>query len=233
MASVYVRYARQTASPVLFDEFITSHGDSLATGPNETRAPSHIAYTLPAPHISSTKTSTMLTLFTGFLLLLSVSFVFAQDVEPISIKQCRLAGFDPMQLSCSTCDVLPESAASKCHNCCQSFWNVETKIKRYEAAVLLHVSEENFYPEIDQVFKEDVETIQEKKGKDRFYSKKMSSSNFLGATPPMILWFNEIPRSNANIQELRSKAVETVNLNGWKRDDARDMLLTLLPDIKV
>jgi hypothetical protein len=46
----------------------------------------------------------------------------------------------------------------------------------------------------------------------------------------MILWFNEIPRSNADIRELRTKAVETVFLNGWKRDDARDILLTLLPD---
>lgn len=128
--------------------------------------------------------SRMTILFSALLLLLLCASVIAQDPqEPISIQQCRLAGFDPMQLACSTCAILPESVESKCRSCCQPFWNVKTKTKRYEAAVLVHIDEENYYPEIDQVFNEDVESIQEKKGKNRFWSKTMSSSNFLQPTP--------------------------------------------------
>jgi hypothetical protein len=126
----------------------------------------------------------MISFLPALLLFLFAPVVLAQDIqEPISINSCRLAGFDPMQLSCSTCDILPESVVSKCRACCQSFWNVKAKTKRYEAAVLLHVDKENYYPEIDQVYNEDVETIQEKKGKNRFWTKTMSVADLFEATP--------------------------------------------------
>jgi hypothetical protein len=36
---------------------------------------------------------------------------------------------------------------------------------------------------------------------------------------------------DTSVNELQEKAAEITSLNGWKRDDARDMLLALLPDI--
>ena len=46
----------------------------------------------------------------------------------------------------------------------------------------------------------------------------------------MILWFDKIPNYNADVQELFDISVENTSLDGWKRDDARDMLYALLLD---
>lgn len=47
----------------------------------------------------------------------------------------------------------------------------------------------------------------------------------------MILWFDEVPKSDSTVVELKKNAAETVMLSGWQRDDAKDMLMSLLPDV--
>ena len=94
--------------------------------------------------------------------------------ETIAIDSCRQAGFDPSELSCKTCDVLPEKILSKCKACCQSFRSVEKLTQRYEAAVLLQLElPQYFAQEIDEL-KDDVKDIQKQKGTDRFQVKALS-----------------------------------------------------------
>jgi hypothetical protein len=52
------------------------------------------------------------------------------------------------------------------------------------------------------------------------------------ATPCSILWLEEKPRlatvKAANVESFRKVAKEEIELMGWKRDDVKDMLQTLL-----
>lgn len=98
----------------------------------------------------------------------------------IAVESCRKAGFDPLQLSCKTCDILPQKIISKCKACCQSFRSVEKRTQRYEAAVLLHFPEMPQYmsPEIDELYREDTENIRKQKG-SRFRVKTLSMANMM------------------------------------------------------
>lgn len=117
-------------------------------------------------------------------LILFVSLVAGKDSQDAaSLESCRQSGFDPLQLACSTCDLLPESVVNKCQECCQPFRNVNAKAKRYEAAVLVHSEGQSFYPEIDELYKEDVKGIQKQKGKTRFFTKTVESGNYFEPSP--------------------------------------------------
>ena len=48
----------------------------------------------------------------------------------------------------------------------------------------------------------------------------------LGGTGPQLMFFEQSKKEVYNEDE----AGEIINLRGWKRDDIRDMLLTLLPN---
>jgi hypothetical protein len=149
----------------------------------------------------------------------------------ISVESCRNAGFDPWQLSCSTCDLLPASVTAKCKSCCLSYKTLEKRTHRYEAAVLVHANIANYFPEIDSLLNEDLEGLLEKKGEQRLVVKKTSGGgNMYQPNPSIIFWFDEIPSADLDVYELESKSVESMVLDGWKRDDVRDMLLALLPD---
>jgi hypothetical protein len=151
------------------------------------------------------------------------------QADPISVEACRHAGFDPWQLSCSTCELLPEAVKEFCQSCCLSYKTLEKRTHRYQAAVLIHTKKmPHYFPEVDTLLKEDLDSIWEKKGSARLVIKDVSSR----PEPSAIFWFDEIPASwgNMDVDELQQKAAEIIVLDGWKRDDVRDMLLALLPD---
>jgi hypothetical protein len=165
----------------------------------------------------------------SIFLLALLSGAVASDDEDSSVSACRAAGFDPWQLSCATCDILPEAVVAKCRACCQSYKTLEKRTHRYEGAVLLHANVPGFFPEIDTLLKEDWEKIEAQKGKNRLRVVSIGGGGYYQPSPSGILWFDELPPSG-DISELQRKAKETIVLDGWKRDDVRDMLLALLPD---
>ena len=164
----------------------------------------------------------------GFLLL-QVSG--AQATKSIEVESCREAGFDPWQLSCSTCELLPETVVSKCQSCCLSYKTLKKRTNRYQAAVLLNSGGNH---EVDTLIDEDWDSMYEEKGQ-RLILKKGSIGGgmmMFQLSPSMIFWLDEIPPNGADLELIESKAVESIVLDGWKRDDMRDMLLALLPGKK-
>lgn len=152
------------------------------------------------------------------------------------VKECRNAGFDPMQLACTTCAILPEKHQTKCGECCQSYKTLEKRSKRYEMAYLLNTG----YPESVQEFvREDKDQVLDQKGDSRFHVQDYTvDRNMMGMMgmfqqePSAIFWFDQKVDINGDLQEIVQSADEITVLTGrgLGRDDMRDMLLTLLPD---
>ena len=145
----------------------------------------------------------------------------------IDVDACREKGFDPLQLSCSTCDLLPESVTYKCKSCCLPYKTLEKRTHRYQAAVLI---DSKMSQEIDTLIKEDWEDIVAKKG-NRISVKTVPGGGMFYSSPSILFWFDQIPSSALDVEELQELAKETIFLDGWKRDDMRDMLLALLMEV--
>jgi hypothetical protein len=162
------------------------------------------------------------------LAILCSSSTQAEEVD--TVTKCRALGFDPWQLSCETCDLLPEIVVSNCQACCQSYKTLEKRTHRYQGCVILH----SFSPEIDTLLREDLDNILAQKGTDRLrvLNAGRGANMYHQPQPSAIMWFDELPPAGADINKLRENAKETIILDGWKRDDVRDMLLALLPDKK-
>ncbi len=146
-----------------------------------------------------------------------------------SLESCRDAGFDPYQLSCSTCDIVPKSMVDTCKSCCLSYKTLEKRTRRYQAAVLTHtVKMTQYFPEIDSIVKEDWKGLVEQKGEKRLILRDTSDK----PQAPSILWFHKLPPNakSMSIKELEKLAPETVHLVGWKRDDVREMIKAIIPD---
>ena len=156
--------------------------------------------------------------------------------DPISVEACRQDGFDPFQLTCSVCQLLPNkrNIVQRCQACCLPYKTLKKQNRRYEYAVLM--VPEGAYSEIDTLLEEDLERIHEEKGEDRFIVKKSSSNSggFMFQLPPaFIFWFDKQPPAGADPTDMEEQAVETMLLDrGWRRDDVRDMILALLPNKK-
>jgi hypothetical protein len=161
------------------------------------------------------------------------------------LKDCRRAGFDPMQLACTTCAILPnnEQHQSKCRECCQSYKTLEKRSKRYEMAILLNTG----FPEaVRELVRDDTDGILEQKGSTRFHVQDFGSANadnmggmmgmmgMFQQEPSAILWFDTPINLDdvVSTDELATEADEITVLSGrgLGRDDIRDMLLALLPD---
>ena len=72
------------------------------------------------------------------------------------IENCKHAGFDPLQLACTTCTLLPKKHQSKCEDCCQSYKTLEKQSKRYEVAILVNTG----FPEaVQELLKEDKDKV--------------------------------------------------------------------------
>ncbi|KAL3823690.1 hypothetical protein ACHAXA_007261 [Cyclostephanos tholiformis] len=61
-----------------------------------------------------------------------------------------------------------------------------------------------------------------------FYGMMGGGGGFGGGGPPRLLLFGRQKRGGWTAED-EEEAVETINLRGWKREDVRDMLMTLLP----
>ena len=152
------------------------------------------------------------------------------------LKDCRIFGFDPMQLACTTCAILPEKHQNKCGECCQPYKTLENRSKRYEMAYLLNTG----FPESVQEFvRDDKDGILERKGSSRFHVQDfavdrsmMGMMGMFQQEPSAIFWFDKLINVASNIDEIKENADEITVLSGrgLGRDDLRDMLLTLLPD---
>jgi len=110
---------------------------------------------------------------------------------------------------------------TKCNECCQKWLDVERITKPYEAAVLL---QRGGGGDVAQFLEEDWEDIVKAKGAHRLQHIKGESGSLMLLRPSQLYFFDEI----SDIKNL-AKAKETVILDRMKRDDIKDMLLTLLP----
>ena len=93
-----------------------------------------------------------------------------------------------------------------------------------------------FSSAVEEVLREDREKItDQKKG---WMVKKVEGSGGGGlfqmyAEPSVILWYSSPPPAtveSSSLQQLSDTAEEVTTLDGFSRDDIREMLLALLPD---
>ena len=101
---------------------------------------------------------------------------------------------------------------------------MEKQARRYEAALLIDTG---FSSAVQELLNEDYDKITEqKKG---LQVRRVQGGGMFHAEPSSILWFDEVPtgREDVGVEVLAS---EVMVLDGFKRDDIREMLLALLPD---
>lgn len=155
---------------------------------------------------------------------------FAIATATTSLESCREAGFDPYQLACNTCDLLPVIHQEKCRSCCVSYKTVDKAYRRYRAAILLYTGQAaSYYPELNSMVTEDWTELVDQKGSDRLVLKDISGMPLY----PCILWFQEdLPPNSKSmkVQELERLASDRVELRGWKRDDLREMIKAIVQD---
>jgi hypothetical protein len=155
------------------------------------------------------------------------------------VATCRSQGFDPEQLACSTCDILPLHFTDECRACCQEWLDTPHMNKPYEAAIL--VDRGSLSTELSQFLTDDWDSVVSNKGGASRLRRveqyptlggSARSQSFFSSTyqPSTILFFNDKAEAKEkDVDLLTSKAVETVSLDGMKRDDIKNMLLALLP----
>lgn len=169
----------------------------------------------------------------------STSFIFLLfglgriEAAKLKARECQEQGFNPSNLACSTCDLLPSKHQSTCLACCESFRDVSMIQKPYESAVLMIPGRQIASEEIKKLLDEDWDGIVEDKGKNRMRLVEGSagSQGFYFGSPPSYIFFFESaqPASVSSLKALESAAKESISLGGWKREDIRDMLRALLP----
>lgn len=148
-----------------------------------------------------------------------------------SLETCRSAGFDPYQLACSTCNLLPAANQETCRSCCVSYKTLEKSATRYGAAVLLHPRQfGGYFKDLSEMVDEDWDELLKQKGSDRLVMKDVSMTS----RRPSLLWFHEkdLPSDieNISVEDLEVLAAEKVDLQGWKRDDIREMIKAIVYD---
>ena len=176
----------------------------------------------------------------------------------VSKSECNDWGFDPSNLSCDTCSLLSAksgdgsaplaSFVDDCLKCCQTFRPnpvinpdavTGSFVGRYQIAVLKYDPDilKN-YDEIQNFLKEDKEDVMKEKGNEAFLIEQKQEDhrtmkgygNFMGMfrsmySSPTIYFYKEIEDASKGTEA----ADEEVNLQGFKREDIKDMLLTVLP----
>ena len=163
------------------------------------------------------------------------------------VTGCRHYGFDPLQLACQTCQLLtklPQQQQEICKECCQPYKDTQSLRKPYQSAILVVPPKQLMDDELTTFLREDWDDLVERQGGftrlQKINMKNDKSSSLLQQgfwfirTPAEVHFFDErLSSSSSNIQDLSEEdiavmAKETMQLYGWKRDDIRDMIQTLL-----
>ena len=152
------------------------------------------------------------------------------------VSDCHASGFDPEQLACQTCQVLPIEFLDQCQKCCQSWLDVKRITKPYAAAVVI---DRGSAGDVETFFKENWDEVIEEKGTHQLQKietpREQQQFHFFMPRPSQVLFFDDstaIIKNNKltyDLPKLVKMAKEVVNLDGMKREDIKDMLLTLLP----
>ena len=152
------------------------------------------------------------------------------------LETCQSKGFNPLELSCETCQLLKDVNPlhfEACQQCCQAYKDTKNTATRYGAAIFLH------YPaieEMDNFVKDDLPNM-DKKSQITVVQQQGESDQMRYLMGFMqkscsILWLDKKPAvsitASTNIESLRKMAKEEIDLRGWKRDDVKSMLETLL-----
>lgn len=167
-----------------------------------------------------------------------LAIVCLSQGKRLSVLKCRELGFDTYNLACSTCNLLPsEEHKANCKACCESFRDLSTIQKPYEAAVLVVPGQSRVSEELQKLLQEDWDDIVESKGKSRLRLVEKSSGSqalFFSAPPIFLHLYADAKKTSTltSISQLEATAQESIVLNGWKREDIRDMLQALLPSLE-
>ena len=162
-------------------------------------------------------------------------------------NSCRQRGFDPWQLACQTCDLLPSSVVADCRDCCQPYKDTQSLRKPYQSAVLVVPQQQQSQnavmdSELEMVLREDWDDLVQKLGGSTRLQKisvtvdgdQFINNFWMVRAPPAEVHFLEerLPAVSSSTRlsktMIADKAKETITLYGWKRDDIRDMIQTLL-----
>ena len=143
--------------------------------------------------------------------------------------------------------------SAECQACCQDYkvnplLRTEESLRgKYKYAILTYGDNiENQYGEIKDFIDRDMNDVLSFKGENRFQAIKseegsgdMMDMNMLmglmggggfGSGPPKLMFFENRKKGGRWTEEDEDEAGEVIVLRGWKREDVKDMLLTLLPN---
>lgn len=177
-------------------------------------------------------------------------------VASVKDEWCLERGFDPSSLSCDTCDLLAQSTTlarlskeqnveldSECRACCAVYranplLRPDASLKgKYRHALLTYDASALQAAEFRDFVEQDLDDIISAKEK-RLTSLKLDLDDsmmefaffgmggFGGAVPELM--FFEQGKSGGYSEEDEDEASEVIPLRGWKREDLKDMLTTLL-----
>lgn len=173
----------------------------------------------------------------------------ADDVAVMTgwMQGCRRAGFDPWHLACVTCDLMPsDETKQKCLECCQSYKDIVLTgggrfDKPHESAILVLPKGMPVPEEVQKLLDDNWNELVETKGSDRLVQMELlpratsalDMQRFLYPAPTFIHFFDEeiteSHRSATSAATIADAAKESISLQGWKREDIKDMLQTMLP----
>jgi len=159
------------------------------------------------------------------------------------VHKCRAAGFDPEQLACSTCQILPASVQAECRRCCAAWLDdAQRRTQPYQAAVLIdRTTGASSQGEVAQFLEQDWKEVVSAKGANRLKhvidesgsgsTFSSFSSLFAASRPSVVLFFDSTAAvsGRSDVSQLVAAAKESVSLHGLERADLKDMLMTLLP----
>ena len=152
------------------------------------------------------------------------------------VADCNEFGFDPEQLACHTCQILPVEFLHQCQTCCQNWLDIKRITKPYAAAVVI---DRGSVGDVETFFKENWDEVIERKGTHQLQiiqtPREQQQFHFFMPRPSQVLFFDDsiaIIKNNKltyDLSKLTKMAKEIVNLDGMKREDIKDMLISLLP----
>lgn len=176
--------------------------------------------------------------------MVSVCYGGDGSVKAMTEASCRDRGFDPSQLACATCDLLPYEFVPGCQSCCQSWRpnlsgddSSSNSIWKVEAAVLVcdptadgdlgDFLRDDWAAMVDSLTPGALVRVDREPNMDAFAYMRM------GASPTqstLYLFRNKRHAQKSTDPDTLAKfASEQVVLSSLNRDEIKDMLQTILP----